>query len=113
VRNWNGSEVYEWSITIEMSLFYRQMFNENLDVPPGRPMPGFRPLSRAPTVSGPRDRVQEIVNRNELDTVPLADLIRKNFGQKPGRTAANKEGSGDEGDELLGDTNFEHAGVST
>ena len=69
-------------------------------------MPGFRPLSRTQSqAQGQRPPEPQVCNA--LDEVPIAELIRKNFGLKPSKGGADKEGSGDENDELVGDTNFE------
>ena len=69
-------------------------------------MPGFRPLSRTTSTQAPGARPAEPV-RNVLDEVPISELIRKNFGLKPSKGGPDKEGSGDENDELVGDTNFD------
>ena len=79
-----------------------------------RPRPGFRPLSRmnSTVVREPAAEVQQ--TRNELDSIPLSELIKKNFGIKPSSKSAEKDDENQEdNDEIVGDTNFEGAGVSS
>lgn len=72
-------------------------------------MPGFRPLNRTQSQGG--QRAPDGAARNHLDDVPLSELIRKNFGMKPSKQTEEPE-SGDENDELIGDTNFDTTGFS-
>jgi transcription factor TFIIIB component B'' len=74
-------------------------------------MPGFHPLSRISSSAGHRDRSGEVQTKSELDSIPLAELIRGNFGLKPTRAEPEKDEAA-EGDELIGDTNFDNAGIS-
>ena len=78
--------------------------------PHSRPMPGFRPLSRQVSFGGQRPQEPQV--RNVLDEVPISELIRKNFGLKPTKSGADKDAAGGQGDELIGDTNFEVTGLT-
>jgi transcription factor TFIIIB component B'' len=87
------------------------ILGESNDAPPARPMPGFRPVSRISSSAKKGEHSGDSHAKNELDSLPLSELIRRNFGMKPGRVEPEKDASGDD-DELIGDTNFENAGVS-
>jgi transcription factor TFIIIB component B'' len=86
------------------------MLPEGTDAPPARPMPGFRPVSRV-SAAAHRDRSSEVHTKSELDSIPLSELIRRNFGLKPTRAEPERDEAA-EGDELIGDTNFDNAGIS-
>ncbi|KAK8881710.1 Transcription factor TFIIIB component B [Tritrichomonas musculus] len=83
---------------------------DNIEMPL-RPRPGFRPISRTNSVVN-RDRQVETQTRNELETIPLAELIKKNgFGMKATNKKHEKDDENNEdNDEVVGDTNFEDAG---
>ncbi|OHT04155.1 Myb-like DNA-binding domain containing protein [Tritrichomonas foetus] len=83
---------------------------ENAEMPL-RPRPGFRPLSRTSSVVN-RDRSADTQAKNELDSIPLSDLIKKNFGMKPSSKNDKDDDNLEDNDELVGDTNFEATGVS-
>jgi transcription factor TFIIIB component B'' len=87
------------------------IFGDLKETPAPRPMPDFRPLSRAPAISGTRDRTAEVQSRNEMDAIPLATLIQKHFGVKVAKVEPEPDPAGDD-DELVGDTNFDTAGVN-
>lgn len=90
--------------------------SENLDniEMPLRPRPNFRPISRTNSVVN-RDRQLETQTRNENDTIPLSELIKKNaFGSKvTGKAHEKDEENIEDNDELVGDTNFEDAGEAS
>lgn len=97
-----------------ISLFFMSRQNsiqlDDAEMPeiPARPRPGFRPISRTNSVVA-RDKQIESQARNDLDQIPLADLIKKNFGIKSNKNKDKDDENNEDNDELIGDTNFENA----
>lgn len=87
---------------------------DNIELPMNKPRPNFRPISRTNSVVN-RDRQLETQTRNEYDTIPLSELIKKNaFGLKVANKSHEKdEGNAEDNDELFGVTNFEDAGEAS
>ncbi|KAH0804766.1 transcription factor TFIIIB component [Histomonas meleagridis] len=77
-----------------------------------RPIPNFRPLSRTLSVS--KQEKPEVQVKNELDSIPLSTLLQKHFNRKQPKQEPQKEEQGaDDTDQLIGDSNFEAAGVAS
>lgn len=87
---------------------------DNIELPMNRPRPNFRPISRTNSVVN-RDRQLETQTRNENDTIPLSELIKKNaFGLKLANKSHEKDdANAEDNDELFGATNFEDAGENS
>ena len=77
-----------------------------------RPIPNFRPLSRTLSVS--KQEKPEAQVKNELDSIPLSTLLQKHFNKKqPKQEQQKEEREADDTDQLIGDSNFDAAGVAS
>lgn len=71
-------------------------------------MPNFRPLSRANSMNS-RDHSQQ--TKNNLDSIPLSQLITNHLGKNV--KVEEQKGENEEDDQLIGDSNFDNAGVGS